>query len=269
MFSFRKVFAPTLLVLAAGFIGTVRAADTDPTPDQIYVAATSGHLAEAQQMIAQVLRDHPQSARAHYVAAELDARARNFAAARAELTNAETLDPSRHFAQPAAIAALRSELAESSSRLALLPGAPGRPSFPWLPVLLIGGGLAIAWMFLRRRAQQAALLSPYPSGVAMGGGPTSGPVAYPGVAGSGSGIVGGLASGLAVGAGIVAGEELVRHVFAGDRAEGGVMPADPNANDPNANMGGNDFGVSDSTSWDDNSGSSWDDGGGSGGGDWT
>jgi hypothetical protein len=34
-------------------------------------------------------------------------------------------------------------------------------------------------------------------------------------------------------------------------------------------MGGNDFGVSDSTSWDDNSGSSWDDGGGSGGGDWT
>jgi uncharacterized protein len=259
MFSFRQAVAPALLVLAAGVIGTVRAADADPTPDQIYVAANSGHLAEAQQMIDQVLRDHPQSAKAHYVAAELDARGGNFTAARQELVNAETLDPSRHFAQPAAIAALRSELSQSTSRNALVPGAPGRPSFPWLPVLLIGGGIAIAWMYLRRRAQQAALQSPYPGGVATGG-----PGAFPGVVGGGSGIVGGLASGLAVGAGIAAGEELVRHVFEGDRAVGGVMPADPNAN-----MGGNDFGVSDSSSWDDNSGSSGDDGGGSGGGDWT
>jgi hypothetical protein len=112
----------------------------------------------------------------------------------------------------------------------------------------------------------------------MGGAPMGGPVAFPGVAGGGSGIVGGLASGLAVGAGLAAGEELIHHVFDGDRAVGGVVPeqreyVEPPV-DPNANMGGNDFGLSNSTSWDDNSGGSggsWDDGGGSGGGggDWT
>jgi len=266
MFSFSKAVAPALLVLASGFIGTVRATDADASADQIYQAANSGHLDEAQQMISQVLRDHPRSARAHYVAAELDARTGSFAAARQELVNAETLDPSRHFAQPAAIAALRSELSQSRPHDALVPGAPARPRFPWLPVLLIGGGIAIAWMYLRRRAQQAMLQSPIPGAAGYpGGNPGGGPVAFPGVVGGGSGLVGGLASGLAVGAGIAAGEELVRHVFEGDRAMGAVEPAA----DPNANMGGNDFGLSDSTSWDDNSGSSWDDGGGSGGGDWT
>ena len=50
-------------------------AANDPTIGQVYEAANSGHLDEAQQMMSQVLRDHPQSARAHYVAAEVYARA--------------------------------------------------------------------------------------------------------------------------------------------------------------------------------------------------
>jgi hypothetical protein len=283
MHSFRNVVAPAMLVLAAGFLGIVRAQDADPTVDQVYAAASSGHLTEAQQMMNQVLRDHPRSAKAHYVAAELDARAGQLAAARQELANAETLDPSRHFAAPAAIAALRGELSQSSPRYALVPGAPARPSFPWVPVLLIGGGIAIAWMVLRRRAQQAMLQPPYPGatgypggypgGVPMGGAPMGSPVGFPGVVGGGSGLMGGLASGLAVGAGVAAGEALMGRVLGGDRAVGGVIPEQREiiepATDPNANMGGNDFGVSDSTSWDDSSGSSWDDGGGSGGGDWT
>jgi uncharacterized protein len=283
MFRFRQVIVPALLVLVAGFIGTAWAQDADPTVDQVYAAASSGHLAEAQQMMNQVLRDHPRSAKAHYVAAELDARAGALPAARQELANAETLDPSRHFAAPAAIAALRSELSQSSPRYALVPGAPARPSFPWMPVLLIGGGLAIAWMYLRRRARQAMLQSPYPGatgypggypgGVPMGGAPMGGPAGFPGVVGGGSGLMGGLASGLAVGAGVVAGEALMGRVLGGDRAVGGVIPEQREgiepAPDANGAMGGNDFGVSDSTSWDDSSGSSWDDGGGSGGGDWT
>jgi len=272
MFSFRKVLAPTLLVVVLGFAGTARAADADATVDQVYAAANAGQLTEARQMMNQVLRDHPRSAVAHYVAAELDARAGELVAARQELANAETLDPSRKFAQPAAIAALRSELSQSSPRYALVPGAPVRPSFPWTPVLLIGGVLAIAWIYLRRRAQQAALQSPYPGtpgypgGVPMGGAPMGGPAAFPGVVGGGSGMMGGLASGLAVGAGIVAGEALMGRVLGGDRAVGGVVPEQRETIDPaadaNANMGGNDFGVSDSSSW-------GDDGGGSGGGDWT
>jgi hypothetical protein len=305
MFSFRRTLkrtlaparlalAPAMLMIAAGFTGAVHAADADPTMNQVYDAASSGHLAEAQQMMNQVLRDHPQSAKAHYVAAEIDARARSFAAARQELSTAETLAPGLPFAPAGAVAALRSELSQSGPRYAVVPGAPARPAFPWVPVLLIGGGILIAWTYLRRRAQQAMLQSPYahgpgypggypapgyPGGVPMGGAPMGGPVAFPGVAGGGSGIVGGLASGLAVGAGLAAGEELIHHVFDGDRAAGGVVPeqreyVEPPV-DPNANMGGNDFGLSNSSSWDDNSGGSgggsWDDGGGSGGGggDWT
>ena len=36
-------------------------ADTDPSVDQIYAAASGGHLDQAQQMITQVLADHPQT----------------------------------------------------------------------------------------------------------------------------------------------------------------------------------------------------------------
>lgn len=284
MFNFRSLVATALLVLAAGLTASAWAADADPTVAQVYSAANAGHLAEAQQMMSQVLRDHPRSAVAHYVAAELDARGGNYSAARQELANAETLDPSDQFAKPAAIAALRNELSRSQVRY--VPGTVARPSFPWVPVLLIGGGLAIAWAYLRRRAQLAALQSPYPypgatgypggypGGIPPGGAPMGGPLGYPGAMGGGSGIMGGLASGLAVGAGVVAGEELARHVLGGDRAMGAVVPpqgeiVEPNA-DPNADMGGNDFGVNDPNSWDDGGGSSWgDDGGGSGGGDWT
>jgi hypothetical protein len=283
MSSFRNAVIALLMGLAAGLVGTVQAADADPTMNQVYDAARAGHLVEAQQMMNQVLRDHPQSAKAHYVAAEVDARAGNIALARQELNTAQTLEPGLPFAPPGAVAALRSQLAQGPARYAVLPAAGARPAFPWLPVLLIGGGIAIAWMYLRRRAQQAMLPSPYPGsagypggypgGVPMGG-PMGGGVGFPGVVGGGSGLVGGLASGLAVGAGMAAGEELVRHVFEGDRAMGQVVPEQREFIEPgpdqNANMGGNDFGVSDSSSWDDSSGSSWDDGGGSGGGgDWT
>src|SRR5580692_12993001 len=59
-------------------------AAADPTMNQIYEAASSGHLDQAQQMITQVLADHPSSANAHWVQAELYARAGKIPLARAE-----------------------------------------------------------------------------------------------------------------------------------------------------------------------------------------
>jgi hypothetical protein len=92
--------------------------------------------------------------------------------------------------------------------------------------------------------------------------------------GGGSGIMGSVASGLALGAGVAAGEELVEHMMGGGSHSGGggfVPPAQAEPMpDPNADMGGNDFGVNDPGSWDDGGGGGgWDDGGGGGGGDWT
>ena len=89
---FKRARISVLAVLAVAVAG-VAFADTDATPHQIYEAAQSGHIAQAQQMIDQVLQDYPQNAKAHFIAAELDARIGDFAAARQQLATAKQLDP--------------------------------------------------------------------------------------------------------------------------------------------------------------------------------
>ena len=98
-------------------------------------------------------------------------------------------------------------------------------------------------------------------------------VGQPQAPGMGSRIMGGLATGAAVGAGVVAGEALMRHFTEGgnntshepDRSRNDIIYDDPSQrnNLTGGDMGGTDFGVSDSGSWDDNSG-----GGGGGSDDW-
>jgi len=48
----------------------------------------------------QVLANHPQSARAHYVAAEVDADLKNYGEAREELKTAEQLNPGSALREP-------------------------------------------------------------------------------------------------------------------------------------------------------------------------
>jgi len=276
------------LALAALFVMAcvLPALAADPSPAQVYQAARNGNLAEAQQMIAQVLRDHPQSGQAHYVAAEIDARAGNLGLARQELHTAESLKPGLPFANPRAVHELQQQLGEAP--VAIYPQqAPvrivGRSSHFGLFLILIGAAIVL-WLVLRRRA--AAMGYQYPGqyqypGNAPPGVPPGGysPGGYPGgyMPGGGSGIMGSVASGLALGAGVAAGEGLVRHMMGGSSG-GGLMPSAQAGEmpmpDPNADMGGNDFGLNDPGSWDDGSGGGgggWDDGGGGGdgGSDWT
>ncbi len=250
----------------------------DPTVSQVYDAARAGHLDQARQMMNQVLANHPHSARAHYVAAEVDADLKNFGEAREELKTAEQIDPGLQFANAEAVAALRREIGASagtsSPRAVMVPARPAQKASPWSTVLIIGAVVLVVWLLFRRR--QPVAYNPYPGNMpSTGMGP--GPMVPPGggfpsvVGGAGSGIVGGIASGLAVGAGVAAGEELVRHAFehggsspVPEHYEPGAQPQDPGAQDPNADLGGPDFGISD--------GGGWDDGGGSSGGDdggWT
>jgi uncharacterized protein len=276
--------APWVLVTALACAGPVLAADA--TVDQVYQAANSGHLDQAQQLMNQVLRDHPNSAKAHYVEAEISARAANFPRAREELAKAQQLDPSGSFAKPESVARLQRELARGSVYSAPTQYRPyvrqqERHFSFWPILLLIGAGVVIVWALAARRNSQPQY---YPGGVpptgpvggGYGGPAGYGPAGYGppmGGGGLGSGIVGGLASGLALGAGVAAGEELVHHWIDrdGNRVEGSPPPGYvPPPQDDNANMGGNDFGVSDSGSWDDNSGGSFGgDSGGGGGDDWT
>src|ERR1700716_3800125 len=102
MLMLKRITAPLVLVLAMACAAPVLA-DTDPTLHQVYEAAQTGHMDQAQQMMNQVLRDHPTSARAHFVEAELSARSGNFPKAREELARAQQLDPGLSFAKPQAV----------------------------------------------------------------------------------------------------------------------------------------------------------------------
>lgn len=264
-----------VLLLALGFAGPVLA-QADPTLHQIYEAARAGHLPEAQQMMNQVLRDHPQSGKAHYVAAELYAREGNFPAARQELSRAQILEPGLPFARPDSARALQRELAQGQPMRMTPRFASGagyssavRSAFPWGWVLVLVAAMGVLWAVMRRR-QASSVYHQYPGSVpapagAPGYGPGYGGPGYGGP-GIGSGIAGGLASGLAVGAGVVAGEEIAHHFLDGDRREGGVLPPNDSGQYPeNGDLGGSDFGVSDGSSWDDGGSV----GGDVGGGDWT
>lgn len=267
-----------LLVLACA----LPALAADPTPAQVYQAARSGNLAGAQQMIAQVLRDHPRSGQAHYVAAEIDARAGNYGQARQELQAAESLEPGLPFANPRSVRELQQQLGEAPVGILAPQTVRARPSSRFGLFLILIGAAVVLWLVLRRRA--AAMGYPqypgqYPGNIPPGVPPGGyGPGGYPGgyMPGGGSGIMGSVASGLALGAGVAAGEELVQHMMGGGSSPvaGGFVPPAGAAQmpDPNADMGGNDFGLNDPGSWDDGGGGGggWDDGGGGGGdGGWT
>jgi uncharacterized protein len=269
----RLLLAATLAAGVTFAIGIASPAfaDTDPTVDQIYAAASSGHLDQAQQMITQVLADHPTSAHAHYVQAELYAREGKTALARSELATAEQLKPGLPFANPRAVQELKAQLGLRSAGAispTVIRSEPAAPRFPWGMLLIFAAAIAILWAVFRRR--NTYVQYPPGTGPGMGGAPGAyGPGGYGpapmGGGGIGSGIAGGLASGLAVGAGVVAGEELAHHFLDGGHSGGVVPPAEAgDAGFSNSDMGGSDFGMSDP-------GSGWDDsgGGGGGGGDWS
>ena len=272
----RRLLAAATLAATVTFAvgaGMPAMADSDPTMDQIYTAARGGHLDQAQQMISQVLADHPQSAKAHYVQAELFAREGKPGPARSELATAEQLNPGLTSFNPRSVQELKAELGLGGTlaRPTVMRSAPPERPFPWGTVLILAAVVGILLMVFRRRNTYVQ----YPgAGPGMGGAPGAyGPGGYgppPAGGGIGSGIAGGLASGLAVGAGVVAGEELAHHFLDGGERSGGGIISPAEASDSgfgnNSDMGGSDFGVNDP-------GSGWDDGGGgggdSGGGDWS
>lgn len=285
-----KAFVASVLVVGLLASGAAFAANTSPTPDQIYRAAQSGKLAQAEQMVGQVLQAHPHSGKAHYVAAEVYARAGAFATARHELAEAQALEPGLPFAQAQSVRALEAELAQGRfvQRAQRMPYAPyaasgtrhsrGAGSWGLLLLLVVGG--VVVWAIVRRRRQ--ALYGPYPgqlgmpqsgaSPMGMGGGVVPPyPYGYNGAPGSG-GIMRGIGTGLAMGAGMAAGEALVDRMISGSPNGGGGLPAaqaEP-ADDPsqvNPDLGGNDFGLSDPGSWDDGGAGGADFG--AGGDDWT
>jgi len=278
---YKSLILSALLCGFAFVYSSAPQAATDATPDQVYQAARSGHVAQAEQMINQVLQDKPKSGQAHYVAAEVYARAGDFSRARSELATAEQLEPGLPFANQNSVSALQRELSSNRVQQAPVwtPVQHERSGLPWGGILLVAIGIGLVWMLVRRRVQASSYGS-YSGNIPPGPGqpgygtPGMGGPFYPG-GGGGSGLMGSLGTGLAIGAGAAVGEELVHHVLDGNHSGGGIIggasAGEPDNQPQNNNMGGQDFGLNDSSSWGDSSsggdGGSFDSGGG--GDDWS
>src|SRR5471030_1286126 len=249
-----KSFA-RMTLLAGALALAMPAFAAEPTIHDVYVAAEAGKYSEAQELMDQVLKAHPNSATAHFVEAELLAKQGKFAAAQGELATAERLSPGLPKVNPGALAKLRTLLADGQKPKANYSqqqparsnagysngnyGAPQSSGIPWGTILILGGGLIgyiwLATRFMSRRNAQQTDGYNNPAGFNPGGAPAPGyaPGAYPQQgypqpgygqpqqgSGIGSRIMGGLATGAAVGAGIVAGEALARQFTGGNHDTG-------------------------------------------------
>lgn len=244
----------------------------EPSVHEIYQAAETGNFTRADAMMGEVLRAHPESAKAHFVNAELLTKEGKLAGAHEELAKAKSLDPELKFASPVAV----SELTAKLSPVAQHPtGTQSGSSSLTIFAIVICGLALIAFFMMRRRntvqvfpASGMPMGSSYPNGPSpMGPMGSMGGVGYPPSAGmGGSGLMGSLATGAALGAGMVAGEVLAHRLMDGNGRE--IQPGMGNnnfqsdSNSGNYDMGGQNFGVS-GNDWGDSGGGFDDDSSGS------
>ena len=266
----RKVINLFVGVFAAAVLLTSNAAFAEATLPEVYQAVQSGQMAKADAMMKEVLQNHPNSAKAHYVASELYLKEGKLEAARNHFIKAQNLAPGLPFAQPESVQKLQVQLASGAG----IPAASqtsifSNPLFWGLIAILVIGVIIV----MKRRKAEAVQVYNAPS--AGYPGTPGGPAGYPGgpggpgypgapaAGGMGSGLMGSLATGAALGAGMYAGQALASSLMGGHDNGHSNAGSNPNLNqvggpaslDPN-------FGVRDASSWDDSGASPWDDSGG-------
>lgn len=282
------VAALTLPVAAFAQADPASARVHEPTIDEVYHAAESGRFSDADAMMARVLSAHPQSAKAHFVHAELLAKEGHRAAAKAEYVRADALEPGLPFAKPGAVESLRrtfdrvdsSTATNQTPRSVTTPvAATSAPSSTGMPVKI---GLVLllamaAFLIFRRQGSRGAGTAGAQASPAMATASTptyastpASALAYPSPSGTasmppaaapaGGGLGSALMSGAAMGLGAVAVQQAVSYfghrestVAPAPAAVQADRPAFANNLGPDTSddMGGNDFGIADAGSWDD------------------
>ncbi|MCE4556335.1 tetratricopeptide repeat protein [Pelomonas cellulosilytica] len=221
---FPRMLLMGLALLSALWMG---AANALPTVDQVQAAARSGDYTGAEKMMREVVEAKPDSARAHYVLAEILAHERQFREAAEHARRARALDPAIKFTDSAKFTAFEQLLQreQTGEARAVAPSSLGSPAAPapraappveraesggGVPVWLLAVGavafIALAASWMRRRTAQQVQQMPQPAmaggygggGYGMGGygpgvQPTSG---GPGLMGVGLAAAGGVAAGM-------------------------------------------------------------------------
>lgn len=294
---------PRFLVMCMALVSVLwmGGAQALPNVDEVQAAAQRGDYAGAEKMVREVLAAKPDSARAHYVLAEILAHERKFTEAREHASRARTLDPAIKFTDPAkfsAFAQLLERQHANATPAAVAPVTPGQAAPPpraapvertesggvpvWLLVVgaVIFIALAVRWMRNRTAAQAAQPAYAASGGYGGYGTGSYGPGVPPAPAAGGPGLMGvGLAAAGGVAAGMLA--ERLLHGASDERSlprdsgagagGGGMLPgsfdSDAGSAADELSRRSIDFGSGDG--WD-SSGSGGDLGGGGGGGsdDW-
>jgi hypothetical protein len=148
-------------------------ADNLPNIRQVYAAANAGQLTQARAMVDQVLAAKPDSAKGHFVKAEICAAQLDRSCSRDELASAKRLEPGLTFANPTAVRKLE------TLTLGPTPLQRSKPNsesgFNWTWVALGLGIIALLWWVVSiatRRAAQNANLA-YAGGAMVPASPTN------------------------------------------------------------------------------------------------
>ena len=223
------IFTFALVFLTACFSAPAFA-EEEATMHQVYSAAEARKFNEAQSMMDKVLRDHPDSAKAHFVEAELLAKQGHFSNAGGELNTAERLQPELPFAKPEAVQSLKSRIASASNGM-MQPNTDDKSMAfnvkNWQPAVLLIAGFGIILLLIGFMSRRNSMMIPGNSYEGNALGPNMPPVGSSGAGpvmmgqtasgGMGSGIMGSLATGAAMGAGVAAGEALMNHFIDGNK----------------------------------------------------
>ena len=217
-----------------------------PTLEDVEHAVHRGDYSSAESMTREVVAARPNSAKAHYILAEILAHEGKVAEARMQAASARQLDPQIQFTAPDKFRQFEAQLGVRSPNATTAAPArdstarktadsDGGVSMTWVIVLLVGAGL-VFFMLRRRPSTPPGYGNSYPAPNGMPGAPgTYGGPGYPGygpVPPAGSGMGGRVAAGLGgVAAGMVA-EHLIEEAFGNRHANAAELPFDHGAQNP-------------------------------------
>lgn len=236
------------LVVSLAMFTTVVVAQ--PTVKEIYQTAQTDKQ-RALGMINEVIRLHPNSARAYYIQSELLLQSGKKAEARASFVKSQQLDPSLSFAKPESVTRLRTALGIKQSNSTGL-GVNTDQLILWgCGILLV---ILIAIMFMRRKKPpvpdyvssynlQPRPITPFNQNTATQ--PAAGQPPQTAPAAGGGSLMGSLAQGAAMGVGVAAGATLANHLLNGNKSSASPVDSAPSVPSYTPDS---DFGVMDSGS---------------------